>query len=198
MMRTAVMVSSYLVFPMMAGLAGVAKPLVKLLLTDKWLECVPYLQIFCFSFAFYPIHTSNLQAINAMGRSDIFLKLEVIKKAMALIVLSIGVFCFDSPIAIAVTGMVTGLISCFINAAPNKKLIDYSYFEQMKDILPSFVIALLMFVAVQTVELFHWGAIATLMMQIFFGVMLYFALSAAFKLRPFIMLINTLKRKIEM
>lgn len=196
MMRTAVMVSSYLVFPMMAGLAGVAKPLVKLLLTDKWLECVPYLRIFCFSFAFYPIHTSNLQAINAMGRSDIFLRLEVIKKVMALVVLSFGVFCFDSPVAIAMTGVVTGLISCFINASPNKKLIDYSYLEQIKDIAPSFVGALLMFVGVWAVELLQMGTIITLVVQVLMGVVLYIALSAIFKLKPFIMLLDMLKKKL--
>ena len=64
---------------LMAGLAAVARPLVSLLLTDKWLPCVPFLQICCIDFAFYPIHTANLQAINAMGRSDVFLKLEIIK-----------------------------------------------------------------------------------------------------------------------
>lgn len=196
MMRTAVMVSSYLVFPMMAGLAGVARPLVKLLLTDKWLDCVPYLQIFCFSFAFYPIHTSNLQAINAMGRSDIFLRLEVIKKVMALAVLSIGVFCFDSPVAIAITGVVMGLISCFINASPNKKLIDYSYLEQIKDIAPSFLGALLMFVGVWAVELLQMGTIITLVLQVLMGVVLYIAFSAIFKLKPFIMLLGMLKKKL--
>lgn len=196
MMRTAVMVSSYLVFPMMAGLAGVARPLVKLSLTDKWLDCVPYLQIFCFSFAFYPIHTSNLQAINAMGRSDIFLRLEVIKKVMALAVLSIGVFCFDSPVAIAITGVVTGLISCFINASPNKKLIDYSYLEQIKDIAPSFLGALLMFVGVWAVELLQMGTIITLVLQVLMGVVLYIAFSAIFKLKPFIMLLGMLKKKL--
>lgn len=196
MMRTAVMVSSYLVFPMMAGLAGVARPLVKLSLTDKWLDCVPYLQIFCFSFAFYPIHTSNLQAINAMGRSDIFLRLEVIKKVMALAVLSIGVFCFDSPVAIAITGVVTGLISCFINASPNKKLIDYSYLEQIKDIAPSFWGALLMFVGVWAVELLQMGTIITLVLQVLMGVVLYIAFSAIFKLKPFIMLLGMLKKKL--
>lgn len=197
LMRTAVMVSSYLVFPMMAGLAGVAEPLVKLLLTDKWLECVPYLRIFCFSFAFYPIHTSNLQAINAMGRSDIFLKLEIIKKIMALVVLSIGVFCFDSPVAIAMTGMLTGLISSFINAYPNKKLIGYSYLEQMKDIIPSMITALLMFAGVRAIESLQMGVIVTLAVQIFAGVVLYMVLSAIFGLEPYKILLNILKTRLK-
>ena len=72
LMRTSMMMNSYIIFPMMAGLAAVATPLIRILLTDKWLPCVPYMQIYCFSMAFYPVHTCNLQAINAMGRSDHF------------------------------------------------------------------------------------------------------------------------------
>ena len=82
LMRSSVTLSSYVIFPMMAGLAAVAPALVELLLTEKWLPCVPYMQIYCFSLAFYPVHSCNLQAINAMGRSDIFLKLEIIKKGV--------------------------------------------------------------------------------------------------------------------
>lgn len=91
-MRNSIMMSAYIIFPMMAGLAAIAEPLVRLLLTDKWLPCVPFMQIYCFTFAFWPVHTSNLQAINAMGRSDIFLKLEIIKKSYGLIALVIAVF----------------------------------------------------------------------------------------------------------
>ena len=75
MMRRAIKTSSFMIFPMMIGMAVVAEPLVKIVLTDKWLPAVPFLQIFCISYALMPIHTANLQAINAMGRSDIFLRL---------------------------------------------------------------------------------------------------------------------------
>ena len=80
MMRRAIKVSSFLLFPMMFGLASVAEPLVKIILTDKWLPVVSLMQLLCFSYALWPIHTINLQAISAMGRSDIFLKLEIVKK----------------------------------------------------------------------------------------------------------------------
>jgi teichuronic acid exporter len=92
MMRRAIVTSSFVIFPMMVGLAVTAEPLVKLLLTDKWLPCVPFLQIFCASYALMPIHTANLQAINALGRSDIFLKLEIIKKIVGLSILGVTVF----------------------------------------------------------------------------------------------------------
>lgn len=83
MTRRAITTSSFVILPIMAGIAALAKPLVLVLLGKKWFLCVPFIQIFCFSYAFWPIHTSNLSAINAVGRSDIFLKLEIIKKSLA-------------------------------------------------------------------------------------------------------------------
>lgn len=193
LMRDSVMLSSYIIFPIMAGLAGVATPLITLLLTEKWLPCVPFMQIYCFNLAFYPVHTSNLQAINAMGRSDIFLKLEVIKKVIGLAMLVVAVFCFDSPIAIAMTGVFSAFTSSFINAYPNKKLIDYSYLEQMKDILPSLCVSLLMFGIVLAVDMLSLGALITLMLQIVVGVVLYVALSAILRLEPYMVLLGMLK-----
>ena len=197
MMRNSITLSSFIIFPMMAGLAGVAEPLVKLLLTEKWLPCVPYMQICCFTFAFYPVHTCNLQAINAMGRSDIFLKLEIIKKLMGVATLAFAVICFDSPMAIAITSMFTGLISCFINASPNKKLAGYSYGEQMKDILPSFLCAAVMFGAVLSVGLLKLGTVATICVQVLVGVVVYVALAALFRLAPFRMLLKFAKNKMK-
>lgn len=193
--RNSIMISSYIVFPVMAGLAGVATPLISLLLTEKWLPSVPYMQIYCFTLAFYPVHMCNLQAINAMGRSDIFLKLEIVKKGLGIGALLVAVFCFDSPIAIAMTGAFTTVISCFINAYPNKKLIDYSYFEQMRDILPSIAAAVVMLGAVLAVQLLGLGAFATLAVQIALGVAVYAAVSVIFRLEPFRLLLNMLKNK---
>jgi teichuronic acid exporter len=140
MMRRAIVTSSFVTFPMMVGLAVTAEPLVKLLLTDKWLPCVPFLQIFCASHALMPIHTANLQAINALGRSDIFLKLEIIKIIVGLSVL--GITVFYGVYAIALGAVLSGIISTFINAYPNKKLLDYSYIEQWNDIMPSLLLSL--------------------------------------------------------
>lgn len=195
MMRNSIMLSSYIIFPMMAGLAAVATPLVTLLLTDKWLPSVPYMQIYCFSFAFYPVHTSNLQAINAMGRSDIFLKLEIVKKTIGIAMLVVAVFCFDSPIAIAMTGIFTTVISSFINAWPNKKLIGYSYLEQMKDILPSLLASLLMCAAVLSLQWLGLGTVPTLVLQVAAGVAVYLLLSAIFRPEPFKMLLQMLKSR---
>lgn len=194
MMRNSIMLSAYIIFPMMAGLAGVATPLVSLLLGEKWLPCVPYMQIYCFSLAFYPVHSCNLQAINAMGRSDVFLKLEIIKKSYGLAALLIALVCFDSPIGIALTGTVTTLISCFVNASPNKKLIGYSYFEQMKDILPSLLAALAMCGCVLAVGMLQLPDILLLAIQIVAGVAVYVLLSALLRLEPYRILLRAIRK----
>lgn len=193
--RKSITLSCYILFPLMAGLAGVATPMVRLLLTDKWLPCVPYLQIYCFILAFNPVHMCNLQAINAMGRSDIFLKLEIIKKTIGIASLVIAVFCFDSPIAIALTGVFTTLIACFINASPNKKLIGYAYAEQMLDMIPPFLLSAVMLGAVLAVQLLQLGDLLTVVLQVMVGVLVYVALSAIFKLQPFMLLLKLLKKK---
>ena len=181
MMRRTIMVSSYLVFPMMAGLALVARPMVSLLLTDKWLPCVPFIWICCADFAFYPVHTSNLQAINAMGRSDVFLKLEIIKKAYGLAILAISVFCFDSVEIIAAGSVVSTLVGTFVNAAPNKKLLGYSYGEQVKDLLPSLGMTLLMGAAVWAAGLLPLSSLPLMLVQMAVGAGVYAGLSLLFK-----------------
>lgn len=193
MMRKSIILSSYIIFPMMAGLAGVATPLVKLLLTEKWLPCVPYLQLYCFTLAFNPVHTCNLQAINAVGRSDVFLRLELIKKTLGVAMLTVAVVFFDSPIAIAATGTVTSLVGSFINASPNKKLVNYSYPEQVRDILPAFLASLGMFAVLQLLQLLPLGDLVLMLLQVVVGVCLYVGVSVVFRLKPFLYLLDMLK-----
>ena len=193
LMRNSIMLSSYIIFPMMAGLAGIASPLIGLLLKDKWLPCVPYLQLYCFSFAFWPVHTCNLQAINAMGRSDLFLKLELIKKGYGVVVLIAAVLLFDSPIAIAATGLISTLLSTFVNAYPNKKLIGYSYSEQLLDILPSMLASIAMCAIVLFVGTLGFNLIVTLIMQILSGVVSYLIISVIFKMKSYNLIVTLLK-----
>lgn len=197
MMRSSMTMSAYIIFPIMAGLAAVATPLVSLLLTDKWLPCVPYMQVYCFSLAFYPVHSCNLQAINAMGRSDLFLKLEIIKKSYGIVFLAIAVFCFDSPLAIASIELFAFWIGWFVNSFPNKKLISYSYKEQMFDLFPILFMALCMCGLVVMVG--KWcqsaGMLTILMMliQILFGVAVYLLLSFIIKPPPYCAVIKAIE-----
>ena len=193
LMRQAISLGSYVVFPMMAGLAGVATPLIKLLLTDTWLPCVPYMQVYCISFAFWPIHSCNLQAINAMGRSDIYLKLEIIKKSYGLIALVIAVVFFKSPLAIAMTGAITAFLSFFVNAFPNSKLIGYSYFEQVRDILPALLAALAMCGVVLLIGLLPISTALLLALQILAGFATYLLISVIFKFKSFYFLLGVIR-----
>jgi len=180
-MRRSVMLSSFIVVPMMAGLAAVAQPLISLLLTDKWLPCVPFLQLCCIDFALYPIHTNNLSAINAKGRSDIFLKLEIIKKVYGMVILLISVLCFDSVMAIAWGGVISSVVSAAINAHPNQELINYGYLEQMRDILPILLISLVMFAVVYAMNALSLATGMLLVLQAIVGVAVYVGLSMLFK-----------------
>lgn len=182
MMRRSVMVSSFLVLPMMAGLAAVAAPLVRLLLTDKWLPCVPFLQICCIDFAFYPIHTANLQAINAMGRSDVFLRLELIKKSYGLVILAVTVLCFDSVYAIAWGAVASTLLSAAVNASPNRRLLGYGYLEQMRDVLPPMGLSAVMFIAVSAVGLLPLAPLPLLALQVAAGAAIYGGLALLLRL----------------
>lgn len=197
MMRTSMTMSAYIIFPIMAGLAAVAPPLVSLLLTDKWLPCVPYMQVYCFSLAFYPVHSCNLQAVNAMGRSDLFLKLEIIKKSYGIVTLAVAVFCFDSPLAIAMTGLITTWVGWLVNAFPNKKLTGYSYREQIFDLFPVIFISMVMCVAVLQIGFWCSNAgmltILAMLVQIVSGVAVYLGMSVLVKPRPFVVLLGQIK-----
>ncbi|WP_229712317.1 lipopolysaccharide biosynthesis protein [Cloacibacillus porcorum] len=183
MMRKAISMSAFIILPLMAGMIATAEPLVRIVLTDKWLPCVPFMQICCISFIFYPIHTSNLTAINAVGRSDIFLKLEIIKKVIGITVLAVAIIFFRSLIAIAWSAVLSGIASTFINAYPNKKLIGYTYLEQLRDVMPSFLLSIIMGVCVYIV-----GCIANvsiyilLLLQIICGILTYTTLAILAKI----------------
>ena len=128
-----------------------------------------------------------------MGRSDVFLKLELIKKTMGIAALVIAVVYFNSPIAIAATGVVTGLINCFVNASPNKKLVDYSYKEQMIDIMPSALASLAMLCCVLALTMLNLSDMITIVIQIVAGVIFYVVLSVGFQLEPFKLLMRIVR-----
>jgi O-antigen/teichoic acid export membrane protein len=189
MVRRSIVSSSFLIFPMMVGLAVIAEPLVRVLLTDKWLPSVPFLQIACASLALMPIHTANLQAINALGRSDIFLKLEIVKTIIDVLV--IGIAAFYGIYAIAMAMVVSSVIAIFINAYPNLKLINYSYQEQLKDILPSMLLALTMGAVIYFFSWLDLSPLITICLQVVSGIIIYLGLAKAFRLESFTYLLIT-------
>lgn len=183
MTRRAIKTSTYIMAPLMMGLAFCAEPIVGLVLTDKWLPCVPFLRIFCVTYMFYPIHTANLNAIKAMGRSDLFLKLEIVKKVVG-IALLLSTMWFGV-MAMAYSLLISSILSQIINSWPNRKLLRYGYLEQLKDILPGIALAVLMGCCVNLVELFHLTNIVTLLIQIPLGALIYIIASALLHLESF-------------
>lgn len=194
-MRRAIMLSSYIVFPTMIGLIVISESMIKLVLTERWLPCVPYLRIFCLSYALWPIHTANLQAINAIGRSDMFLKLEIIKKIIGVSI--IIVTSRYSPYIMAIGTIFSGIISSFINSYPNKKLLNYGYIEQIKDIIPSLFISIIMGSIVYLIKLLQCGDLLTLLFQVVLSIISYGILSYIFKNKNLLYLINIIKKRKE-
>lgn len=192
MARRSIVTSSFVLVPMMTGLAMLAQPLVLILLGEKWLPCVPFIQAYCFTYALYPIHTSNLSAIQAMGRSDIFLKLEIIKKIYGLIIIVGSYFYFKTPIGLAYGAMVSAVISTFVNASPNKKLMGYSYFEQIKDICPSFILAAIMAAGMYGFSLIQMNLYLSFGLQIILGMVIYLSLAKILHLECFEYIIKTI------
>ena len=196
MMRQSVMLSAYILFPVMAGLAGVAKPMIRLFLTDKWLPAVPYMQIYCFVLAFNPLQACGIQAINAIGRSDVQLKLESVNRALGLTALLVSVMLFDSPVAIAMTSAAVTVINCFVYAVPNKKHIGYRYREQIADIVPSLLASLTMLTVVLLVGMLQIPVFLLLMLQIISGVAAYLLISFVFRMKGFRVLWGLLRKRV--
>ena len=194
--RRSIKTSAFLILPMMAGLAAVAKPLTLVLLGEKWLPAVPFIQICCFSFAFWPIHTTNLSAINAVGRSDVFLELEIIKKSYGLAVLVLAIWLFRSPIGIAMSAAVVAPLGSFVNAYPNKKLLNYGFGEQMKDFLPSFVLAVVMGVAVYALSFaLDIHPLLQLLVLAIVGMCFYLGIAKLLKFECFEYIVKTIKER---
>ncbi|MBN2598112.1 MAG: MOP flippase family protein [Marinifilaceae bacterium] len=165
-------------FPLMLGLAVIAKPLLVLVLGVKWLPSVPYFQLLCIAGMIYTLHTSNLNILKVKGRSDLFLILEVVKKLIVIIAIVIGL---NWGIMGLVIGQIcTSFISFFINAFFTGKLIAYTIPNQLKDISQTFLISLLMVAFMMTGWLID-NEIISLSYQILIGIGSYLLLATATK-----------------
>ena len=192
MTRRSIKTSTYIIAPLMMGLAFVGTPLVRLILTEKWLPCVQFQAIFCITYMFYPINTANLNAIKALGRSDIFLKLQIIKTIVGLVALIVTAPI--SVMAMCYGVLFTGFASQIINAWPNKKLMNYGYLEQLKDILPGIILAVVMGCCIYPIQWIVLPDILILLIQAIVGSAIYIGLSFLFKVESLKYLLSMLKR----
>ena len=195
MTRRAIKVSSYIIMPLMMGLAVCAEPFVRFFLTEKWLPCVPYLRIFCFTYSFYPLHTANLNAIKAMGRSDLFLILEIVKKAVGITALLLTMRLGVYPMALSL--LATSVLSQIINAWPNSRLLNYSYLRQLADLLPTILLAAAMGACVYPVPLLGLSDIVTLVIQVPLGVLVYVLGSKLLRIDSFEYLMSIVKKLVR-
>jgi O-antigen/teichoic acid export membrane protein len=178
----------------MVGLAAVAKPLILVLLKEEWLFAAVLLQIICFSYMWYPIHSINLNLLQVKGRSDLFLKLEIIKKCVG-----VAVLCVTIPmglIAMCIGGVFSSLLCLYINTYYTGKLIQVGFFTQMRDLMPTFCLSIFMGIVVYaTLSLLNVVPILQLIIGVLEGIILYIALAKICRFSEFVELSNIIQRK---
>jgi O-antigen/teichoic acid export membrane protein len=187
-------VSAFVVFPLMMGLSAVARPTILVLLKDQWLFAATLLQILCFSMMWYPIHAINLNLLQVKGRSDLFLKLEIWKKIVGVIIL-----CITIPmglIAMCVGSFFSSMISLFINTYYTGKLINVGYVRQMRDLIPTFLLSVatgaIVYITINTVNV---TPLLQLVIGIVEGVIFYIAAAKILRFTEFNELINIIRPK---
>lgn len=189
--------ASYVVFPLMVGFLAVSENFILALLTEKWMPAVPYVQIFCISFMFNIVQIGNLQAIKALGRSDLVLILEIIKKSLYFAIIAAFVFLSDSPEMLAISSVICTLVACAVNTFPNRKLIGYTYRYQIADLMPNLLLATIMGVAVILVGKLALSSWLLLMLQVLAGGGVYVLLSILTKNENFYYLLSFCKKLLK-
>lgn len=191
MVRRSVQVSCYVVFPMMIGLACVAKQLVLLLLTDKWAMCVPIIQLFALSYMCQPIQTISAQAIKAIGDGSTILRIEIARKITEMLLLFISLKF--GIIWVAASSVISGVISCFISFKPNKSKLNYSYKEQLADVSVPLIYSVVVGIVVYFAGFICSNNFMSAIIQVLLGVCTYIVISVVFKNKTFHYLLDSVK-----
>ena len=187
--------SAFVIFPLMVGLSSVAQPFVNIILGQQWGFCGQLLQIICFSMMWYPIHSINLNLLQVKGRSDLFLRLEIIKK-----ILGVSVLCITAPFGLVVMcygSILNSLVALAINTYYTGKLINVGFLRQMRDLLPTIALCLTMFALILSVNYFLPGDVTKLCAGIVLGVAFYSLLSYVFKFSELKELISLVRKNKE-
>lgn len=185
--------SAYVVFPLMTGLAAVSFPFVRIVLGEKWMFCAGLLQIICFSMMWYPIHAINLNLLRVQGRSDLLLRLEIIKK-----VIGVAILCLTVSLglkAMCLGGVVSSIISLVINTFYTRKLIQVGFITQMRDLFPTLVVSLLMFAIVFSIQWVTENLYAQLLGGIFLGGVFYLVVTRLLRFQELQELFSLLSKR---
>lgn len=197
MMRTSMRITSYTVFPFFFGLIAVAESFVGFALGEKWVNTVPYIQIFSFTCILTILNNINLQALKAIGKSDVLLRLELIKKPVGIAIILL--MMRRGPIILAFSTIAYGVFALIVNIYPIKKLLNYGAFEQLKDVASATLLSLAMYGVLQITFLIPLGNGLRMMFQLLVGAVIYIGLSSLTKNPSFLILkgkaIELLKHK---
>lgn len=173
MLRRLIQISSFVVFPVVLGLLAVSKPFVIILLTSKWIDCVLYMQLMCIVFLSWPIMTANSWALNAIGRSDLYLKIEIYKKLLNALTLLSSIIVFRSVTAVLLGQIIVMPLNIYLNARVNKKMINYKILELIRDIMPSLFAAGVMCAILLVLQLLINNMYILLSLQVITGIVVY-------------------------
>ena len=194
MLRRTKSMGAFLVFPVMLGMAAVSEPMIRLLLTDKWLPAVPFVVLLSIGEAQVPLTSSNLVIVKSMGRSDLYAKQEVFRRVLMLIVLGISVLCFDSVIAIAAGFVFSAWLDAFVTLLPLKKLLGYGAREQLRDTWRSMLASVVMAAAVYAFGLLAMPLAVKLLCQVLLGGAVYVLANILLKNESFFYLLAMLRK----
>lgn len=182
-------------FVLMIGMAASAEPMILALVGEKWLPSVIYLQLLCFAGVFYPLHALNLNVLNVKGRSDLFLKLEIFKKLLAIPVIAIGIYYGISEMIVAM--IIVSFISYYLNSYYSGRLIQYNTLTQIKDILPSFLLASANGVFIYLIGYYMKAPpVITYITQIFASIIFIIGFAELFEMRDYLYLKAIVKEKV--
>lgn len=194
MLRRSIKTSSLIMFPILVGLFVAAKPLVLFLLTEKWIDAVPFVRIFCIAYILLPIQMTNMEVVKSLGRSNVILKMELIKKVIEIAILIISLFFNVYAIAWGVVAY--NFICLYINLYPNSKLISYSVLEQVIDVFPTLIVSIIMGLIISVFLMLDIPNILILLLQFLVGAGLYFALCYCLKIESFVYVLNLINTKL--
>lgn len=177
--RKVIKVTMFVTAVCMISLGAVSEPLIYTLIGTKWHEAATYLPLICISMSLYPLHAINLNILQVLGRSDIFLYLEILKKIVGIVPIVIGIFC--GIYYMLLTSILAGVISLYLNTWYTGKTLNYSFWKQLRDIAPSYFTALVIAVAVYFLKYLSLPYYVVLMLQIIVGLVACITISEIFK-----------------
>lgn len=189
--RKMIIICSFIIFPLSLGIGGVSFPLINVLYTEAWIYAATLLQIIIFAGMWYPIHAINVNFLLVKGRSDIVLRIEVIKKVVAVLIM-----CITIPLgleAMCAGGIVSSLISLFINTHYTGKFLGMGIMQQAKDFGPYLILSFVMFLGCKTCSTIMGNGIDSLVISILLGIIIYLGGAIIFKLKGLKLLLTLRK-----